>query len=53
MEIIFNRQVRCVTKGVFHTAVDRDNDGVVINAFCRHSRIKTYFNYLQPQLTCL
>jgi hypothetical protein len=24
MEIIFNRQVRCVTKGVFRTAVDRD-----------------------------
>jgi hypothetical protein len=42
MEIIFNRQVRCVTKGVFRTAVDRDNDGVVINAFCRHSRVKTY-----------
>jgi hypothetical protein len=42
MEIIFNRQVRCVTKGVFRTAVDRDNDGVVINAFYRHSRIKTY-----------
>jgi len=33
MEIIFNRQVRSVTKGVFRTAVDRDNDGVVINAF--------------------
>jgi hypothetical protein len=42
MEIIFNRQVRCVTKGVFRTAVDRDNDGVVLNAFYRHSRIKTY-----------
>ena len=42
MEIIFNRQVRCVTKGVFRTAVDRDNDGVVVNAFYRHSRIKTY-----------
>ncbi|HEY5987228.1 MAG TPA: hypothetical protein VIV12_12765 [Streptosporangiaceae bacterium] len=42
MEIIFDRQVRSVTKGVFRTAVDRDNDGVVINAFYRHSRIKTY-----------
>ncbi len=42
MEIIFNRQVRCITKGVFRTAVDRDNDGVVVNAFYRHSRIKTY-----------
>ena len=28
MEIIFNRQIRSVTKGVFRTAVDRDNDGV-------------------------
>jgi len=42
MEIIYGRQVRCVTKGVFRTAVDRDNDGVVVNAFYRHSRIKTY-----------
>src|SRR5258708_36172651 len=42
MELIFNRQVRCVTKGVFRTAVDRDNDGVVVNAFYRHSRFKTY-----------
>jgi hypothetical protein len=30
------------TKGVFRTAVDRDNDGVVVNAFYRPSRIKTY-----------
>jgi len=29
MEIIFNRQIRSTTKGVFRTAVDRDNDGVV------------------------
>ena len=27
---------------MFPTAVDRDNDGVVVNAFYRHSRIKTY-----------
>ena len=27
---------------MFHTAVDRDNDGVVVNAFYRHSRIKYY-----------
>ena len=27
---------------MFRTAVDRDNDGVVVNAFYRHSRIKTY-----------
>jgi hypothetical protein len=42
MEIIFNRQIRSTTKGVFRTAVDRDNDGVVVNAFYRHSRIKYY-----------
>ena len=42
MEIIFNRQVRSTTKGVFRTAIDRDNDGVVVNAFDRHSRIKCY-----------
>jgi len=42
MEIIFNRQVRSTTKGVFRTAVDRDNDGVVVNAFYRHSRVKAY-----------
>jgi hypothetical protein len=42
MEIIFSRQVRCVTMGVFRTAAGRDNDGVVINAFYRHSPIKTY-----------
>jgi hypothetical protein len=42
MEIIFDRQVRSTTKGVFRTAVDRDNDGVVVNAFYRHSRIKYY-----------
>ncbi|MDQ7904374.1 hypothetical protein RB614_07540 [Phytohabitans sp. ZYX-F-186] len=42
MEIIFNRQVRSTTHGVFRTAIDRDNDGVVVNAFYRHSRIKYY-----------
>jgi hypothetical protein len=42
MEIIYGRQARCVTKGVFRTAVDRDNDGVVDCAFYRHSRGKTY-----------
>ena len=40
MEIIFNRQVRCLIKGIFRTAVDRDNDGVVVSAFYRRSRIK-------------
>lgn len=42
MEIIFNRQIRSTTKGVFRTAIDRDNDGIVVNAFYRHSRIKYY-----------
>jgi hypothetical protein len=42
MEIIFNRQIRSNTRGVFRTAIDRDNDGVVVNAFYRHSRIKYY-----------
>ena len=32
MVIIFSRQVRCVTKGVFRTTVDRD-DGVVAEPF--------------------
>ena len=42
MEIIFNRQIRRNTPGEFRTAIDRDNDGVVINAFYKHSRIKQY-----------
>jgi hypothetical protein len=42
MEIIFNRQIRSTTHGVFRTAIDRDNDGIVVNAFYRHSRIKYY-----------
>jgi hypothetical protein len=42
MEIIFNRQIRSNTHGVFRTAIDRDNDGIVVNAFYRHSRIKYY-----------
>jgi hypothetical protein len=42
MEIIFNRQIRSTTHGVFRTAIDRDNDGVVVNAFYRHSRVKYY-----------
>ncbi|MGS2617806.1 hypothetical protein ACVCAH_25275 [Micromonospora sp. LZ34] len=37
-----NRQIRSTTKGVFRTAIDRDNDAVVVNAFYRHSRIKYY-----------
>ncbi|WP_432841106.1 hypothetical protein [Dactylosporangium sp. CA-092794] len=27
---------------MFRTAIDRDNDGIVVNAFYRHSRIKYY-----------
>jgi hypothetical protein len=42
MEIIFNRQIRATTRGVFRTAIDRNNDGVVVNAFYRHSRVKYY-----------
>ena len=42
MEIIFSRQVRCTTKDVFRTAVDHDNNDVVVNAFYRHPRIKIH-----------
>ena len=49
MEIIFDRQVRSTTHGVFRTAVDRDNDAVVVNAFYRHSRIKYYFIIWSPR----
>jgi hypothetical protein len=42
MQIVFNRQIRSNSTGVFQTIVDRDNDGVVVNAYYRHSRIKYY-----------
>src|SRR6266540_2435417 len=43
VEIIFGRQIRSTTKGVFRTAIDRhDNKGVVVNVFYKHSRIKQY-----------
>ena len=43
VEIIFNRRIRRDTPGTFRTAIDRrDNGGVVINAFSKHSRIKQY-----------
>ncbi|WP_238011833.1 hypothetical protein KZZ52_13420 [Dactylosporangium sp. AC04546] len=42
MEIIFDRQIRSTTHGVFRTALDRDNDNMGVNAFYRHSRIKYY-----------
>jgi hypothetical protein len=43
VEIIFGRKVRRDTKGVFRTAIDRrDNGGVLVNVFYKHSRIKQY-----------
>src|SRR4030081_3030787 len=43
VETIFNRRIRKDTKGVFRTAIDRrDNGGVVVNVFYKHSRIKQY-----------
>lgn len=43
VEIIFGRRVRRDTRGVFRTAIDRrDNGGVVVNVFYKHSRIKQY-----------
>jgi hypothetical protein len=42
IQIVFNRQIRSTSTGMFQTLVDRDNDGVVVNAYYRHSRIKYY-----------
>ena len=43
VEIIFGRRVRRDTWGTFRTAIDRrDNGGVVVNVFYKHSRIKQY-----------
>ncbi|CAI7980986.1 conserved hypothetical protein [Frankia sp. Hr75.2] len=43
VEIIFNRLIRRDTRGVFRTAIDRrDNGGVMVNLFYKHSRIKQY-----------
>src|SRR2546430_1047835 len=43
VEIIFGRRVRRDTLGTFRTAIDRrDNGGVPLNVFYRHSRIKQY-----------
>ena len=42
-EIIFARKIRRDTKGVFRTAIDRrDNGGVLVNVFYKHSRIRQY-----------
>ena len=43
VEIIFGRRVRRDTWGNFRTAIDRrDNGGVIVNVFYKHSRIKQY-----------
>jgi hypothetical protein len=43
VEIIFGRRIRRDTTGTFRTAIDRrDNGGVVVNVFYKHSRIKQY-----------
>ncbi|MBO3739066.1 hypothetical protein [Actinoplanes flavus] len=43
VEIIFGRKVRRDTRGTFRTAIDRrDNGGVLLNVFYKHSRIKQY-----------
>jgi hypothetical protein len=47
VEIIFGRRVRCDTPGTFRTAIDRpvidpDDKGVVVNIFCKHSRVRQY-----------
>jgi hypothetical protein len=47
VEIIFGRKIRRDTQGVFRTAIGRrvigpDTGGVVVNVFCKHSRIKQY-----------
>ena len=43
LELIFGRQVRSTTPGVFATRVVTRGVDVTINAFCKHSRIKQYF----------
>src|SRR5439155_1491666 len=43
VEIIFGRRVRRDTLGTFRTAIDRrDNGGVLLNVFYRHSRSMQY-----------
>ncbi|WP_432969936.1 hypothetical protein [Dactylosporangium sp. CA-233914] len=43
VEITFGRRVRRDTLGTFRTAIDRrDNGGVLLNVFYRHSPIKQY-----------
>jgi hypothetical protein len=41
VEIIFARNICRDTKGVFRTAIDRrDNGGVLVNVFYKHSRTR-------------
>ncbi|WP_113702266.1 hypothetical protein [Nonomuraea lactucae] len=43
VEIIFARRIRRDTRATFRTAIDRrDNGGVIVNVFYKHSRIKQY-----------
>jgi hypothetical protein len=42
IEIIFGRRVNRDKTTTFRTAIDRHNQGVSINAFYKHSRIKQY-----------
>ena len=47
VELLFKRDPRGrkpkdQAGGVFRTAIDRNNQGVTINAFWRHSRLKQY-----------
>jgi hypothetical protein len=47
VEIIFGRRIQRNTPGVFRTAIDRgavgpDNQGVIVNVSCKHSRVKRY-----------
>ena len=43
VEIIFGRKIRRDTAGTFRIAIDRrDNQGVVVNVFYKHSPIKQY-----------
>ena len=47
VEIIFGRRIQRNTKGTFRTAIDRpavgpDNQGVILNVFYKHSRVKQY-----------
>jgi hypothetical protein len=44
VEIIFGRKVARDPRHTFHTAIGRHNDGVVVNASFKHSRIKQYLN---------